>query len=122
MATKKEKRAAALARREAFLAEEAELGRLAIEQAKAERHEKNLKSWEKGHEKHYKFVDECLHCTAIKQEQARQTAASAVAKLAAASGERLSQARKETIDLSRCPKAEIEGVDVFHPFAQKVDA
>lgn len=120
MATKKAKRAAGLARREKFLADEAELGRRAIEEAKKHRHEANLKSWEKGHQKHFTFVDECPHCTMVKEEQARQKAAAGLAKIAAAAQQRLDEQAKAR--LSRVPKAEIEGVDVFHPFAQKVDA
>ena len=117
MATNKQKRAAGIAKHEAFMAEQAELGRQAIEEAKKERHEANLKSWERGHAKHYVFVDECPHCTIVKQEQAKQKAAAAVAKVASATLKQQAAAR-----LSRVPKAEIEGVDVFHPFADKVNA
>jgi hypothetical protein len=117
MATKKAKRAAGLAKHEAFMAEQAELGRQAIERGKAERHQKLLQDWEKGHQKHYTFVDECPHCTIIKQEQARQKAGEALAKVAAAT-----KATQAAARLSRIPRAEIEGVDVFHPFASKVNA
>ena len=125
MATKKAKRAAVAARTEAFLAEVAADGQKAIEKAAQERHEANLKTWERGHEKHYTFVDECPHCTIIKEERTKQEAARAVAKVASATLKR--QFREERIEqtearLSRAPKAEIEGVDVFHPFAAKVDA
>jgi hypothetical protein len=117
MATKKAKRAAGLAKHEAFMAEQAELGRQAIERSKIERQQKLLREWEKGHEKHYVFVDECPHCSHIKEEQARQKAAEAVAMVAAAT-----KAAQAAARLSRIPRAEIEGVDVFHPFASKVNA
>lgn len=114
MATKKAKRAAGLARREAFLAAEAELGRQAIERGKIERHEKALESWKKSHEKHYVFEDACPHCATIKEEQTRQRAAAAMHRVGAPTKKQM-EAR-----LSRHPKAEIEGVDVLHPFAAKV--
>lgn len=100
MATKKQKREAGLAKREAFLAEEREIGRKSIEAGQRRREAEALKAWEKGHVKHYKFVDECPHCTAIKEEQTRKRAADVIAKLHAAATKKLS------------PDTEIEGVSV----------
>lgn len=82
MATKKQKREAALARREAFLVEEREIGRQALEKARREREEKALRDWTKGHEKHFKFVDECPHCAKIKKEQAEKARLAAIEKIA----------------------------------------
>jgi hypothetical protein len=140
MATKKQKHAAALARREAFLKEEAEIGRQAIEVAAKRREIENRNAWKQGHEKHYKFVDECPHCSDIKREQAEKARIAAIEKVAAAAkqrdrrkptkvldtppdgilpgSEQYHQGDNTPIDLSRIPKAEIEGVDVFNPFAK----
>lgn len=140
MATKKQKHAAALARREAFLKEEAEIGRMAIEVAAKQRAIEARKNWQKGHEKHYKFVDECPLCTEIKKDQAEKARLAAIEKIAAAGKQRdrtkptkvldtppdgilpdpetMHQGDNTPIDLSRIPKAEIEGVDVFNPFAK----
>lgn len=114
MATKKQKRAAGLARREAFLAEQAELGRQAIERGKQQRLEAEQRKLVEAHETHYKFEDRCGLCDTIKEEQARKRAADALNKVGFATKEQR-EAR-----LSRIPKAEIEGVDVLHPFAVKV--
>lgn len=84
MATKKQKHAAALARREEFLAKERSIGQKAIEVDRRRREARVREAWEKGHKKHYKFVDECPHCTTIKEEQARKKAAEAVERVAAA--------------------------------------
>lgn len=89
MATKKQKHAAALARREKFLAEERELGRKAIEAARHQREAEARKAWEKGHEKHFKFVDECPHCAEIKKKQARAASRAVVEKVALASKSKL---------------------------------
>lgn len=84
MATKKQKRAAVAARTAEFLEKERALGQKAIEVAARKREIRNREAWKKGHEKHYKFVDECPHCTDIKKEQERKKAAEAVERVAAA--------------------------------------
>lgn len=101
MATKKQKHAAGLAKREAFLAEEAEIGRRSIEVAQRRREAEMLKAWERGHVKHFKFVDECPHCTAIKEEQARRKAAEVIERLHAA-------ATKKAAGNNLSPETEIE--------------
>ena len=80
MATKKEKRARGLAKREAFLANERELGRKAIEADHKRRAIEARKRWETAHEKHYKFDDDCPLCAEIKAKQAIEKLASAAGK------------------------------------------
>lgn len=84
MATKKQKHAAAVARREEYLAKERAIGQKAIEVDRRRREARAREAWAQGHKKHYKFVDECPHCSDIKKEQARQVAAEAVERVAAA--------------------------------------
>ena len=158
MATKKQKHEAAVARREAYLAEQREIGQRAIEAAARKREIENREAWLKGHEKHYKFIDECPHCTDIKKAQSEKARLAAIDKVVKASAAALAKARKEdeNIDLTRqenidkalasapklspefgqvepdefveppsfddVPKAEIEGVDLYSPFAQKASA
>ena len=62
MATKKEKRARAEAKREAFLAAERERGLRALSTSRKIREADNRKSWERDHETHFRFVDECPLC------------------------------------------------------------
>lgn len=92
MATKKQKHEAAVARREEFLAKEREIGQKAIEVDRRRREARQREAWEKGHKKHYKFVDECPHCSDIKAEQARKKAVEAVERVAAAAQKRLDDA------------------------------
>lgn len=110
MATKKQKHAAAVARREEFLAKERAIGAKAIEVEARKREARTRQAWEMGHKKHYKFVDECPHCTTIKEEQARKKAAEAVERVAAAArfmlegkqtARPLETDKEEGIDLSR---------------------
>ena len=101
MATKKQKHAAAVARREEFLAKERAIGEKAIEVDRRRCEARTREAWEKGHKKHYKFVDECPICTDIKKEQARKKAAEAVERVAAAAKETLQKRRDEAIDLTR---------------------
>lgn len=69
MATRKEKHARGLAKREAFLEEERKLGQKAIEVGRKKREIEKRKADEKAHPKHYKFEDGCHLCTAIKAKQ-----------------------------------------------------
>ena len=87
MATKKQKHAEALARREEFLAKERAIGKKAIEVDRRRREARQREAWEMGHKKHYKFVDECPICTDIKKEQARKKAVEAVERVAAAANQ-----------------------------------
>jgi hypothetical protein len=103
MATKKQKREAALARREEFLEKERALGQKAIEVAARKREIRNREAWKKGHEKHYKFVDECPHCSDIKEEQARKKAAEAVERVAAAA--------KKLVESKRTPISHLADED-----------
>lgn len=80
MATRKQKHAAGLARREAFLAEERERGQKAIARARKQREAEARKKWEGEHEKHYKFDNDCPLCTTIKNQQAAGKVASAKGK------------------------------------------
>lgn len=84
MATKKQKHEAALARREAFIAEERELGRRAQECDRKRREAEKREAWEEGHKKHYKFIDECPHCADIKKRNKEAERKAAVDKIAAA--------------------------------------
>lgn len=93
MATKKQKHAAALAKRQAYLDKEKAIGQQALEAERRRREIRNREAWEKGHKKHYKFVDECPHCSDIKAEQARKKAVEAVERVAAAAQKRLDDAR-----------------------------
>lgn len=113
MATKKQKHAEAVARREVYLAKEKAIGEKAIEVAARKREARIREAWATGHKKHFKFVDECPHCTTIKEEQARKKAAEAVERVAAAAkklleaqipeGRKLLEApiEDESIDLTR---------------------
>lgn len=70
MATKKQKHQAAVERREQYL-EEIRLENLAILRKEQERRKIDIaKAWEKQHEKHFKFIDDCPHCTELKRKQA----------------------------------------------------
>ena len=84
-------------RHRAALEKERALGQKAIEVAARKREIRNREAWKKGHEKHYKFVDECPHCTDIKAEQERKKAAEGVERVAAAMKSR----SEEAIDLTR---------------------
>jgi CRISPR/Cas system-associated protein Cas10 (large subunit of type III CRISPR-Cas system) len=70
MATRKEKHARGLAKRDAFLEEERKLGQRAIEVAAKKREIEKRKATEKAHEKHYKFDKDCSLCDEIKAKQA----------------------------------------------------
>ncbi len=85
MATKQQTHAAALLKREKFLAEERELGRKAIEAARHQREAEARKAWQKGHEKHFKFVDECPHCSEIKRKQKKDARRESIEKVVHAS-------------------------------------
>ena len=80
MATKKQKREAGLAKREEFLAKEREIGAKAIKVAEAKRKIEQRKAWEKSHEKHYKFDNDCPVCAEVKSKQAVDKIAAAAAK------------------------------------------
>ncbi len=80
MATKKEKHARNLAKREAFLAKERAIGEKAIEVAARKRSIEQRKAWEKSHEKHYKFDNDCPVCAEVKNKQAVDRIAAAAAK------------------------------------------
>lgn len=84
MATKKQKRAEVAARREAYLEEQRQIGLAAQEADRRRREIKNLELWEKGHEKHFKFVDECPHCARIKKEQKEKARRESLRKIAEA--------------------------------------
>jgi hypothetical protein len=84
MATKKQKRAEVAARTEAFLEEQRQIGLAAQEADRRRRELENRKAWEKGHEKHYKFVDECPHCKEIKAKQVEKQRRASIAKIAEA--------------------------------------
>lgn len=84
MATKKEKHAAAVAKREAFLAKEREIGAKAIQVAAHKRAIEMRKAAEKSHEKHYKFDNDCPVCAEIRSKQAVDRIAAAAAKAGAA--------------------------------------
>lgn len=65
MATKKQKRAAALAKRERMLAAEREIGLKALEKDRYERDRKNREAWQENHDKNHswkKRIKECPHC------------------------------------------------------------
>lgn len=114
MATKKEKRARALAKREAFLANEAEIGRKAIEADHKRRAIEARKRWETAHEKHYKFDDDCPLCKEIKVKQANERLTAAMGKparknaindlLAGTPALEDKSAVEEAIDLTRTEK------------------
>lgn len=80
MATRKEKHARALAKREEFLAEERKLGQKAIEVGAKKRAIEKRKADEKAHPKHYKFEDGCYLCTEIKAKQAADKLVGAMGK------------------------------------------
>ena len=84
MATKKQKRAEVAARREAYLEEQRQIGLAAQEADRRRRELENRKAWEKGHEKHFKFVDECPHCAEIKKEQKERARRESLRKIAEA--------------------------------------
>lgn len=71
MATKKQKRQAALAKHEAFMAEIRRTGLEAQRKDRVARTQELLKAQEKPHEKHNKFEDWCLHCQIIIKAIAR---------------------------------------------------
>jgi hypothetical protein len=84
MATKKEKRAAALARREEFLAAEAARNQKVLEGVRAKRRAEEKKAWQKNHDKRHswkKRIKECPICQdelrAIPKDQQRLEAATA---------------------------------------------
>lgn len=101
MATRKEKHARALAKREAFLAEERKLGERAIEAAQKKREIEKRKMDEKAHEKHYKFEDDCTLCKEIKTKQAAE-------KLVGAMGKPPKKSPKKTIHEMVAESPEVE--------------
>lgn len=126
MATKKQKHAEAMARREAFLADQREIGRQAIEKARRERESKELAAWEKGHQKHFKFVDECPHCAIVKREQteaARLKAIEKVAQAAKAAHEKKEGVFEDPDAIVLHRTVSIQDVDpIKQPFSNKVNA
>lgn len=72
MATKKQKHEAAVARREKFMAEVRRTGLEAQRKDRERREAQMRKATEKAHEKHYKFVDDCLHCKAARNKESMQ--------------------------------------------------
>lgn len=65
MATKKEKRAAALARHQAYFEELKNTGLKAMTRDRDHRREKDLQEWEENHTKNHsskKVITECPHC------------------------------------------------------------
>lgn len=71
MPTKKQKRAAALARHEARMAELKRSGLAAQKRDREARQRELLVTQEKAHEKHSRFEDWCLHCQTIKKALAQ---------------------------------------------------
>jgi hypothetical protein len=67
MATKKQKRQRALEKREQYLEELRRENEFVLQQVREQRLWEARKAWEKPHEKHYRFVDECLLCAVAKQ-------------------------------------------------------
>lgn len=71
MATKKQKRAAAEAKHQAFMEEHRQSGLAAQRQDRERRAAEERKAWQDVHDKkHHKFVDNCPLCTDIKKQQA----------------------------------------------------
>lgn len=109
MATKKQKREAGQAKREAFEAEMRESGLRALRAEQEKREREHLQVWEKRHEKHFKFDDECPHCDVIKKGLRAKAATSAISKMP-----RPTQRKSPAPKLENTPKA---GGDVHNPFA-----
>lgn len=112
MATKKQKREAALAKREAFDREMRELGLKAQRADQEKREREHLQVWEKRHEKHYKFDDQCPHCEAIKKGLRTKSATAAINKMPRPT-QRKSPAPKLTGDV-RDPFKVVENEDLAH--------
>ena len=68
MATKKQKRAAALARREAFLAEERERGLNALRKERERRAYEARKEWQEQHDKKHSWKKRIKECPICKDE------------------------------------------------------
>ena len=66
MATKKQKREAALAKREVWLAKLAEENLIALAKSRAEREARKLEEERDSHAKHYKFQADCEECSVIR--------------------------------------------------------
>jgi hypothetical protein len=67
MATKKQKRAAALAKREKFMADVKRSGTEALKRERANRARREREEWQEQHDKkHYTFVKECPICSDIR--------------------------------------------------------
>ncbi len=82
MATKKQKREAGLARREAFEAEMRESGLKALNAERERRDRQNRQDWQKQHDKnHFKFVDDCPHCMDAQKELKSKKATEAISKM-----------------------------------------
>jgi hypothetical protein len=82
MATKKQKHAQAVAKREAFEAEMRESGLRAQRADQERRDRENRQAWEKQHEKkHFKFVDECPHCQDARKNLQSKKATEAISKM-----------------------------------------
>lgn len=96
MATRKEKHARALAKREEFLAEERRIGEKAIEVARKKREIEMRKAAEKAHDKHYKFDSDCSLCDQVKAKQALEKLASASKKPSSKAEEGINLNRTES--------------------------
>jgi len=82
MATRKQKHAQAVARREALEAELRESGLKAQAADKARREAEHRAAWKNNHDKnHFKFVDECPLCDDIKKAQRSNVTKHAIAKM-----------------------------------------
>jgi hypothetical protein len=81
VATKKQKRAEALARREKMFADLRLENQKALEKERERREKAKLKEWQKIHEeKHFGFVDNCPHCALAKKALRTEKVASGQAQ------------------------------------------
>lgn len=82
MATKKQKRAKALAARAELEANLRESGLKAQQSDKARREAESREAWQENHDKnHHKFVDECPHCSDVKKMHRSKRATAAISKM-----------------------------------------
>lgn len=82
MATKKQKHAQALAKRQALEEELRQSGLRAQEADRARREAEARKVWQDQHDKkHFKFIDECPICTDIKKDMRSEKNKAAIAKM-----------------------------------------
>lgn len=75
MATKKQKRAVAEAKREKFLADLKRENQMVLDRVRAKRDQKNRESWREVHDKSHswrKLVDECPFCQDRAEEAKKQ--------------------------------------------------